>query len=53
MIEVLILPGIILVIVWIGVYPRPFLARMEAATKGIVERMVTEASEQKDLRGVE
>jgi hypothetical protein len=41
--EVLVLVPIVLVIVWIGLYPRPFLTRMEASTEAIVERMVTVA----------
>ena len=39
--EVVVLVPIILVIVWIGVYPQPFLTRMEASTRAIVERVVT------------
>jgi len=51
--ELAVLVPVILVIVWIGVYPRPFLARIDAATKGIVERVMTEAPGQKAMRGVE
>jgi formate hydrogenlyase subunit 3/multisubunit Na+/H+ antiporter MnhD subunit len=39
--EVVVLVPVVLVIVWIGIYPQPFLKRMEASTKAIVERVVT------------
>jgi NADH-quinone oxidoreductase subunit M len=41
--EVVVLVPVVLVIVWIGVYPQPFLKRMEASTRAIVERVVTVA----------
>ena len=41
--EVAVLVPIVLVIVWIGFYPQPFLKRMEASTRAIVERVVTVA----------
>jgi NADH-quinone oxidoreductase subunit M len=41
--EVAVLVPVILVIVWIGLYPQPFLRRMEASTRAIVERVVTVA----------
>jgi NADH-quinone oxidoreductase subunit M len=41
--EVAVLVPIVLVIVWIGMYPQPFLTRMEASTRAIVERVVTAA----------
>jgi NADH-quinone oxidoreductase subunit M len=41
--ELAVLVPVMLVIVWIGVYPQPFLKRMEASTKAIVERVVTVA----------
>jgi NADH-quinone oxidoreductase subunit M len=41
--EVVVLVPIVLAIVWIGMYPQPFLKRMEASTKAIVERVVTVA----------
>jgi NADH-quinone oxidoreductase subunit M len=41
--EVVVLVPIVLVIVWIGMYPQPFLKRMEASTSAIVERIVTVA----------
>jgi NADH-quinone oxidoreductase subunit M len=39
--EIMVLLPIVLVIVWIGVYPQPFLTRMEASTRAIVERLGT------------
>ena len=39
--EVVVLVPIVVVIVWIGLYPQPFLTRMEASTRAIVERVVT------------
>jgi NADH-quinone oxidoreductase subunit M len=39
--EVVVLVPIVLVIVWIGMYPQPFLTRMEASTSLIVERIAT------------
>jgi NADH-quinone oxidoreductase subunit M len=39
--EVVVLVPIVLVIVWIGMYPQPFLTRIEASTRAIVERVVT------------
>jgi len=39
--EVVVLVSVMLVIVWIGLYPQPFLKRMEASTRAIVERVVT------------
>jgi NADH-quinone oxidoreductase subunit M len=41
--EVVVLVPIVLVIVWIGLYPKPFVNRMEASTRAIVERVVTVA----------
>jgi NADH-quinone oxidoreductase subunit M len=41
--EVVVLVPIVLAIVWIGMYPQPFLKRMEASTRAIVERIVTVA----------
>jgi NADH-quinone oxidoreductase subunit M len=41
--EVAILVPLVLLIVWIGVYPQPFLTRIEASTRAIVERIVTVA----------
>jgi NADH-quinone oxidoreductase subunit M len=38
--ELIVLVPVVLVIVWIGVYPRPFLTRLEASTKGMVERVL-------------
>jgi NADH-quinone oxidoreductase subunit M len=35
-----VLVPVLLVIVWIGVYPQPFLKRMEAATSAVVERVI-------------
>jgi hypothetical protein len=41
--EVVVLVPVVLVIVWIGLYPQPFVKRMEASTRAIVERVVTVA----------
>jgi NADH-quinone oxidoreductase subunit M len=41
--EVVVLVPIVVAIVWIGMYPQPFLKRMEASTRAIVERIVTVA----------
>ena len=41
--EVAVLVPIVLVIVWIGFYPQPFLKRMEASTRAVIERVVTVA----------
>jgi NADH-quinone oxidoreductase subunit M len=41
--EVVVLVPVVLVIVWIGLYPQPFLKRMEASTRAIIERVVTVA----------
>ena len=41
--EVIVLVPVVLAIVWIGMYPQPFLKRMEASTRAIVERVVTVA----------
>jgi NADH-quinone oxidoreductase subunit M len=41
--EVVVLVPVVLVIVWIGLYPQPFLKRMEVSTRAIVERVVTVA----------
>jgi NADH-quinone oxidoreductase subunit M len=38
--EVVVLVPVVLVIVWIGLYPQPFLRRMEVSTRAIVERVV-------------
>ena len=38
--EVVVLVPVVLVIVWIGLYPQPFLKRMEASTRAIVERVM-------------
>jgi hypothetical protein len=38
--EVVVLVPVVLVIVWIGMYPQSFLKRMEASTRTIVERVV-------------
>ncbi len=38
--EIAILVPVLLVIVWIGVYPQPLLQRMEASTKAVVERVI-------------
>jgi hypothetical protein len=37
--EIAILVPVVLVIVWIGVYPQPFLQRLEASTRTVVERV--------------
>jgi NADH-quinone oxidoreductase subunit M len=37
--ELAVLVPIVLVIVWIGVYPQPFLGRLESSTRVIVERV--------------
>jgi NADH-quinone oxidoreductase subunit M len=37
--ELIVLVPVILVIVWIGVYPQPFLKRLELSTGAIVERL--------------
>jgi NADH-quinone oxidoreductase subunit M len=42
--EVAILVPVVLVILWIGLYPQPFLQRMEASTRAIVDHVVTVAS---------
>jgi NADH-quinone oxidoreductase subunit M len=39
--EVVVLVPIVLVIVWIGMYPQPFLTRMAASTSAIAERIAT------------
>jgi NADH-quinone oxidoreductase subunit M len=41
--EVMVLVPVVLLIVWIGMYPQPFLKRMEASTRAVVERVVTVA----------
>jgi NADH-quinone oxidoreductase subunit M len=41
--EVVVLVPVVLLIVWIGLYPQPFLTRMAASTRAIVERVVTVA----------
>jgi NADH-quinone oxidoreductase subunit M len=41
--EVIVLAPVVLAIVWIGMYPQPFLKRMEASTRAVVERVVTVA----------
>lgn len=41
--EVAVLVPVVLVILWIGLYPQPFLKRMEASTRATVERLVTVA----------
>jgi len=38
--EFVVLVPIVLVIVWIGLYPQPFLKRLDASTRAIVERVV-------------
>jgi NADH-quinone oxidoreductase subunit M len=38
--ELAVLVPLVLVIVWIGVYPQPFLRRMEASTKSVLERVL-------------
>ncbi len=42
--ELTVLVPIVLVIVWIGIYPHPFLKRLEVSTKAIVERVHTMAT---------
>jgi NADH-quinone oxidoreductase subunit M len=42
--ELTVLVPIVLVIVWIGMYPQPFLKRVEISTKAIVERVNTMAT---------
>jgi NADH-quinone oxidoreductase subunit M len=37
--EIAVLVPLVLVIVWIGVYPRPFLSRLETSTGAILERV--------------
>jgi NADH-quinone oxidoreductase subunit M len=37
--EIVVLAPIVLVIVWIGIYPQPFLKRLEASTSSLVERL--------------
>jgi NADH-quinone oxidoreductase subunit M len=41
--EGVVLVPVVLLIIWIGMYPQPFLKRMEASTRAIVERVVTVA----------
>jgi NADH-quinone oxidoreductase subunit M len=41
--EIVVLVPIVLVIVWIGVYPQPFLRRMQASTTALVEQIDTAA----------
>jgi NADH-quinone oxidoreductase subunit M len=41
--EVLVLAPVVLLVIWIGMYPQPFLKRMEASTRALVERVVTVA----------
>jgi NADH-quinone oxidoreductase subunit M len=41
--EVVVLVPVVLLIVWIGLYPQPFLTRMAASTRAVVERVVTVA----------
>ncbi|MGH8067938.1 MAG: NADH-quinone oxidoreductase subunit M [Candidatus Entotheonellia bacterium] len=41
--EVVVLVPVVLMIVWIGMYPQPFLKRMEASTTALVERVMTGA----------
>jgi NADH-quinone oxidoreductase subunit M len=38
--ELIVLVPVVLVIVWIGIYPQPFLKRMEASTKSVAEQML-------------
>jgi NADH-quinone oxidoreductase subunit M len=38
--EIAILAPVVLLIVWIGLYPRPFLTRLEMSTKAVVERVL-------------
>jgi NADH-quinone oxidoreductase subunit M len=47
--ELMVLVPIILVIVWIGVYPRPFLTRLETSTRAIVEQVSKAASKQQSV----
>jgi NADH-quinone oxidoreductase subunit M len=42
--EVSVLVPVVLVSLWIGFYPQPFLERLEASTRTIVERLLTVAS---------
>jgi hypothetical protein len=37
------LAPVVLLVIWIGMYPQPFLKRMEASTRALVERVVTVA----------
>lgn len=39
--ELTVLVPVVLAIVWIGIYPQPFLKRLEVSTKAIVERVNT------------
>jgi NADH-quinone oxidoreductase subunit M len=39
--EIFVLVPVVLVMVWIGVFPQPFLKRMEASTSAVVERVLT------------
>jgi NADH-quinone oxidoreductase subunit M len=41
--EVGVLVPVVLVMVWIGLYPQPFVKRIEASTRATVERVVTVA----------
>jgi NADH-quinone oxidoreductase subunit M len=41
--EVVVLVPVVLMIVWIGLYPHPFLQRMAASTRALVEQVVTVA----------
>ncbi|HEX9869551.1 MAG TPA: NADH-quinone oxidoreductase subunit M [Candidatus Tectomicrobia bacterium] len=50
--EIVVLVPIVLVIVWIGMYPQPFLTRMEASTRAIVERIVTAAQMRAAVTGM-
>jgi NADH-quinone oxidoreductase subunit M len=38
--EIVVLVPVVLLMVWIGLYPRPFLKRLEVSTRAIVERVV-------------
>jgi hypothetical protein len=38
--ELAVIIPLVLVIVWIGLYPRPFLRRMETSTKAIMEQVM-------------
>jgi NADH-quinone oxidoreductase subunit M len=38
--EIVVLVPVVLVIIWMGLYPQPFLKRLEASTRAIVERVV-------------